>query len=75
MLIGWDDSKQAWLVKNSWGTGWGEGGYAWIHYGANDIGRTGTWWAAAPAKPLLRLPPIVLQEAVKLRKLTLQAMP
>ena len=22
-LVGWDDGKGAWLLKNSWGTGWG----------------------------------------------------
>jgi hypothetical protein len=38
ILCGWDDSKGAWLMKNSWGTGWGENGYMWISYGCNRIG-------------------------------------
>jgi hypothetical protein len=49
-IIGWDDAKNAWLVKNSWGTDWGleggfgtERGYMWIDYGANEIGAGAMW--------------------------------
>ena len=38
VLIGWDDSKQAWLLRNSWGSGWGESGYMWIKYGTSQVG-------------------------------------
>lgn len=32
--IGYDDSKKAWLCKNSFGTNWGKmGGYFWLAYG------------------------------------------
>jgi len=46
-IIGWDDSVPhfetpgtgAWLVKNSWGTSWGNNGYFWLAY--NSSGMTG----------------------------------
>lgn len=31
-ICGYDDSRHAWKIINSWGTGWGEAGYSWIDY-------------------------------------------
>ena len=31
-VVGWDDSKQAWLIVNSFGSAWGDNGYRWIDY-------------------------------------------
>jgi inhibitor of cysteine peptidase len=52
VLEGWDNDYQggAWLLRNSWGTGWGENGYMWIAYGVNVIG-TRASYAAIPGSP------------------------
>lgn len=34
VVVGYDDSRQAFKVLNSWGTNWGTGGYGWISYTA-----------------------------------------
>lgn len=54
VIVGWDDDRQAWIIKNSWGTGWGgtaghgtERGYMWIRYGSNNIGVATAWVDAA----------------------------
>ncbi|MBN2545463.1 MAG: hypothetical protein JXB50_06685 [Spirochaetes bacterium] len=38
MLVGWDDSRGAWRLKNSWSTSWGESGYMWMSYGVQRVG-------------------------------------
>jgi hypothetical protein len=37
LVVGYDDTQGCWIVKNSWGTGWGQGGYARIAYGECNI--------------------------------------
>lgn len=32
VLCGWDDSKHAYKVMNSWGADWGDNGFGWIDY-------------------------------------------
>jgi len=47
VIVGWDDAKGAWLIKNSWGTDWGLGGFGWMGYTSNRIGRHTAWVKAA----------------------------
>jgi cathepsin L len=67
VIVGWDDKKQAWLVKNSWSTGWGLGGYIWIHYNANNIGYAAAW--VRPASNRYRFPTTVISLLRKYRLL------
>jgi hypothetical protein len=39
LIVGYDDGLGAWLCKNSWGAGWGNGGFGWIAYGECNIDR------------------------------------
>lgn len=38
-IVGYDDVIGAWIARNSWGNGWGDGGYFHIAYGECDIDR------------------------------------
>jgi hypothetical protein len=51
ILCGWDDSKNAWLLRNSWGDGWADDGYCWIDYRANLIGYHAIWCDAGSPSP------------------------
>ena len=56
MAAGYDDKKViknadcglettgAILIRNSWGTGWGEAGYGWLPYDYVTTGLAVDWW-------------------------------
>jgi hypothetical protein len=33
-VVGYDNNRQAWLIKNSWGPGFAAGGFAWVGFDA-----------------------------------------
>ena len=47
VLVGWDDNEGTegcWILRNSWGSWWGDGGYMLIEYGCSLVG-TGACWS------------------------------
>jgi C1A family cysteine protease len=50
LAVGYDDAYRigdsigALLIRNSWGTGWGDGGYGWLPYGYVTDGLSSDFW-------------------------------
>jgi C1A family cysteine protease len=56
VAVGYDDNiqigndKGALLIRNSWGTGWGLSGYAWMAYKYVTAGLAVDWWTNIQAE-------------------------
>lgn len=46
-VIGYSETEQCWICKNSWGTGWGSGGFFKIAYGQCGIDTEFPFWTGA----------------------------
>lgn len=44
LLVGYDDARQVFLLRNSWGTNWGDGGYGTIPYAYAVSRLAGDFW-------------------------------
>ena len=49
LIVGYDDEKNAWLVRNSWGLDFGIQGHMWVDYRVMDhYGFPGGFWTIGP---------------------------
>jgi C1A family cysteine protease len=49
-IVGYDDSKGCFLIRNSWGTSWGIGGYGWMPYDFLMNGLASDFWVLLSSK-------------------------
>lgn len=51
LLVGYDDTKGRWIVRNSWGTGWGQVGYFTMPYAyLTDTNLASDFWSITTVK-------------------------
>ncbi|WP_164777793.1 C1 family peptidase [Sinorhizobium meliloti] len=61
LLVGWDEGRKAWIIKNSWGERWGIQGFGLVRYGSNNIGK---WPVVVTAEPPNFTPSAVLKDQI-----------
>lgn len=48
-IVGYDDNKQAWIIRNSWGEEWGEKGFGYVSYEDLSGVADRTWFYQLPS--------------------------
>jgi hypothetical protein len=46
-VVGYDETQNCWIAKNSWGTGWGEHGFFRIRMGDRTLGFDAAMWGCS----------------------------
>lgn len=49
-IVGWSDLRKCFLIQNSWGTNWGQGGYFWMPYAFMVSNETSDFWCIEQIK-------------------------
>jgi C1A family cysteine protease len=65
-IVGWDDNKDAWLIRNDWDVLWGDQGFGWVDYKTAQIGYAAAW--VQPADDTLPISPGPLAAAYDISK-------
>lgn len=52
--VGYNSEQNYWIVRNSWGTSWGNDGYVWVEAGSNTCGIAMEATIVAASQPRLR---------------------
>ncbi len=51
LIVGYNDSEKIWIVRNSWGTRFGDGGHVHIHYEVMEHYIRASWTIGALSRP------------------------